>query len=87
MKGGIMPSPIIEQKGTVRTMNFYDALRELFENKRRISRLDWDSNEEYFLLIADGTLGVHHADGKDHILQLRDADALATDYFLLPTIN
>ena len=72
--------------GKVQLMNFYDALREVLENKRRVSRLDWDSNEEYGFLLADGVLGIHHPDG-DHVWKIRDGDAIATDWFTLPQSN
>ena len=79
-----MSSPKIEQKNKVITMNFYEALKEVFTNGRRVSRLSWDSNEEYFFMFSDEALGVHHQDGKDYVVKLRKGDAIGTDFFLLP---
>ena len=72
-----------EEKTEDKLMNFYEALKELFENNKKITRLEWNSNEEYGFLFEDGALGIHHLD-EDHIWKVRDVDAIETDWFLLP---
>lgn len=77
----LSPVPTVKQEAKV--MSFYDALKELVENKRRITRLDWNSNEEYGYLAEDGVLQIR-TKGKDHRWILSDGDILATDFCLLP---
>lgn len=78
-------SPVIH-KGTAKTMSFYEALKEVVVNKRRITRLEWSSNDEYGFLFSDGVLGIH-TKGEDHRWILNEGDILAVDWCLLPEQN
>jgi len=82
----LSPVPTVKQEAKV--MSFYDALREIVDNKRRATRLEWSSNDEYAHILEDGRLYIHtqkvHPEGKSHPWILQTTDIEAIDWCLLP---
>lgn len=82
-------SPLPKPKQEAKVMSFYDALHEVVENKRRATRLSWNSNEEYIYIASDGEILIH-TKGENDVTQvphrwiLQIADIEATDFCLLP---
>ena len=76
-------SPVIH-KGTAKTMQFAVALQEV-TNGRRITRLEWSSNEEYGFL-KDERLMIH-TKGQDHSWLVSLGDMKANDWVVLPQLN
>ena len=76
-------SPVLH-KGTAKTMSFPVALQELI-NGRRITRLEWSSNEEYGFL-KNETLCIH-TKNSDHVWAVSLGDLKANDWTVLPQLN
>lgn len=76
-------SPVIH-KGTAKTMPFPVALQEVI-NGKRITRLEWSSNEEYGFL--KGEVLHIHTKGSDHMWMVSLADLKSNDWVTLPELN
>lgn len=76
-------SPVFEKQGTQEptTMDFFDALREVFAGKK-ITKIEWD-NENIFGYMRMSYLMIHK-DDKDFIWQVSDGDMSGTDWIVLP---
>ena len=77
-----MSSPVIK-KGPV-LLTFPDAIAEV-TNGRKITRLEWESNEEYGYL-KDEKLTIH-TKGQDHIWLVSKGDLVNSDWLVLPQVN
>ena len=76
-------SPILKKAIKTEYLTFYEALRELAENKRKITRVEWGSKMEYGFLSIDGYLSIY-TQGAEHRWLVNDGDILAQDWYLLP---
>lgn len=66
------------------TMTFPEAMEQVIKGKK-ITRIEWDSREDYGLL-KDGFLLIHNK--KDfHKWMITDGDLLATDWVILVEPN
>ena len=74
-------SPVISPKGTAIQMDFPDAMREIMAG-HTITRLSWDSNEEY-CLVKNGILSIF-TKGALHSWLVSDGDMQGTDWVVLP---
>lgn len=72
----------VPHKGTAITMTFADAIAQILDSKR-ITRLEWNTNDEWGFLGKDGFLSIHK-DGIDHHWLVSDGDMLASDWCVLP---
>lgn len=72
------PMPPSENTYTI-TMSFYDALREVVENGKRMTKLEW-GNEKSYMFLKDEKLKIALGDGTAHDFILRDADILGMDW-------
>lgn len=78
-------SPVPRFKSALaKTMTFGEALIEATRG-RRITRLEWSSNEEYGFI--DGGSLMIFTKGSPHTWSVSDGDILATDWCLLPVQN
>lgn len=73
-------SPVIT-KGTAVQMDFFEAMRKISEGLI-VSRLSWDSNEEYCLM-KTGLLHIH-TKGALHQWLISDGDMSGVDWVVLP---
>ena len=80
----ISTSPVPVKKGTAKTYSFCEALNLIVEGKR-MSRLDWGSNEEYGFM-KDEKLNIH-TKGNDHVWWIQLGDIKANDWVIIPQVN
>lgn len=78
MKKQVSPVPTKKPK----TLTFAQALDAILD-KKRVTRLEWEENDQYGFLADDGFLSIHR-DGKDHRWLVNDGDMLAVDWIVLP---
>jgi len=84
IKSKVTTSPVMKASKPI-TMNFSDAIGEIV-NGNKITRVEWNDPEEYFLL-KDEYLSVHHKNGQVSRLLVREADLVATDWVILQGIK
>jgi hypothetical protein len=74
----------VPQPNTPETYSFFDALREVL-NGRRITRLDWGTDEVYGDL-KEGTLRIYR-DNVSYQWTVSEGDMTALDWIILPEGN
>jgi len=62
-------------------MDFYSAIREVFEGKK-IHKLEW-GNKEFYGLLDGNILKLHKPDGKLYQWNVSYGDIAGTDYIVL----
>lgn len=60
---------------------FAEALEKLLEGER-ITRVEWDNEGEYGLLLSDGFLGIRH-EGQLHVWKVHQEDIIAEDWYVI----
>ena len=80
IRKGTATSPVI-RKDTAKTMSFADALQEVI-NGKKITRLEWSSNEEYGFMKDERLL--IHTKGQDHLWIVSSGDIVNSDWVVLP---
>lgn len=75
-------SPATSPTGFVRgDMTFASAMQRVVDGER-ITKREW-GNEGTYVALIDGFLKIHHADGREDALLVRDADMLGVDWYVL----
>lgn len=74
-------SPVPTRKNNVKMLTFGQAMEEVAKG-RRVTRIEWNSNQEYGFLTA-GRLHIF-TQGKPNQWLISDGDLLATDWVVLP---
>ncbi len=74
-------SPVIK-KGTAQTMEFGEAMYSVAFDDKKITRLEWGSNEEYGFMRYERLM--IHTKGEDHIWNVSKGDIIAKDWVILP---
>lgn len=59
-------------------MTFMQAIEQINQGQK-VTRVEWDSPEEYGFMGKDGFLSIHRS-GVDHRWLVNDGDMLATDW-------
>lgn len=76
------PTPTKKAKSQpeeVRTMDFYQALRQVVETGTYVTKLEWN-NPEIYMAMNGGNLCIFKEDKIYHPLLLRDVDITGTDW-------
>ena len=64
------------------SMNFYDALKEVVDNNKKIHKLEW-KDKEFYVLLKDEVLTLHKPDEKFYQLVLNNGDIQGTDWIVI----
>lgn len=68
-------------KITKQSLTFPEALSKILEGER-VTRLEWENESEYGLMLSDGFLGIRH-DNQLYSWKLHQSDLLAEDWVIV----
>lgn len=74
-------SPVIK-KGKAQTMSFDEAILLVAYDDKKITRLEWGSNEEYGFMKYEKLM--IHTKGEDHLWIVSKGDIISKDWVTLP---